>query len=207
MKRISLFLFATLLASLMACSNTNNNQPQTPATMTNENTPNTAATADASAKTVFDFKVKDIDGNDVDLSVYKGKVLVFVNVASQCGYTPQYSNLQEFYAKYKDKGVVVLGFPANNFGGQEPGTNAEIKQFCTSKYAVTFPMFSKISVEGDDIHPLYKYFADATGEKVRWNFNKYLVDKSGKVVAHFGSGTKVTEEKCLKEIDKLLSAN
>ena len=146
----------------------------------------------AAAKSVLDFKMRDIDGRDVKLKQYKGKVILVVNVASKCGYTPQYQGLQSTYVKYKDKGFVTLGFPANNFGGQEPGTEKEIKEFCESKFGVTFPMFAKISVKGDDIDPLYKFLTsketnpDFAGD-ITWNFNKFLVDRHGKVVARFTS--------------------
>ena len=109
---------------------------------------------------IYDFALKNIDGKDAKLDQYRGKALLLVNVASQCGYTPQYEGLQKLYSKYKDKGLVVLGFPANNFGAQEPGSDQEIKTFCSTKYNVTFPMFSKISVKGPDEHPLYKFLTD-----------------------------------------------
>ena len=138
----------------------------------------------AKEKSVYEFTMKDIDGKDVKLETYKGKVALIVNTASQCGYTPQYEGLEKIYGKYKDQGFVVLGFPANNFGGQEPGTNAEIKEFCTLKYKTTFPVFAKISVKGEDQHPLYKYLTSAeTNPKfagdIKWNFNKFLIDKIG----------------------------
>jgi len=140
----------------------------------------------------YSFTVKDIDGQDVSLESYRGKALLVVNVASQCGFTPQYAGLQRLYERYKDKGLEVLAFPANNFGSQEPGTDAEIKQFCQSKYNVTFPVFSKISVAGEDIHPLYAFL---TSQKVQgspagaitWNFNKFLIDRGGRIVARFDS--------------------
>jgi glutathione peroxidase len=162
-----------------------------------------------STKSVYDFTMKDIDGNAISLSKYKGKVLVFVNVASKCGYTPQYENIETFYELYKDKGVVVLGFPANNFFAQEPGTDEEIKTFCTSKYNVTFPMFSKISVKGDDMNPLYQFLTKkelngVTDNSVKWNFHKIIVDKNGKVVTEFASKIKPSDETFLKTIDDLL---
>jgi glutathione peroxidase len=134
--------------------------------------------------------MKNIDGKEVDLAQYKGKVILVVNVASQCGLTPQYDGLQSLYEKYKDQGFVVLGFPANEFGRQEPGTDAQIKEFCTSKYDVTFPMFSKIVVKGEGIHPLYRYLTSKDSNPqfagdIAWNFSKFLVDKNGKVVARF----------------------
>jgi len=162
------------------------------------------------SKSVYDFKMKNIDGKEVALDAYKGKVLLFVNVASKCGLTPQYKEIQALYEKYKDKGLVVLGFPANNFMGQEPGSDKDIKEFCTLKYDVTFPMFSKISVKGSDQHPLYKYLTskDENGvvdAKVSWNFQKFLVSKSGKVITSFGPQTSVTEEDVTKAIEAALT--
>jgi glutathione peroxidase len=145
----------------------------------------------------LDFMVKDIDGHDVNLADYKGKIVLLVNVASKCGYTPQYEGLERIYNKYKDRGFVIIGFPANNFGSQEPGSNEQIKEFCTSKYSVTFPMMSKISVKGADKDPLYHYLSESptagkyAGE-IGWNFTKFLVGPDGKVVARFPS--KVTPE-------------
>jgi len=141
---------------------------------------------------IYDVVANDIDGNPVSLDRYHGKTLLIVNVASKCRFTPQYEGLQRLYDKYQSRGLVILGFPANNFAWREPGTDAEIKDFCTSKYNVTFPIFSKISVAGDDIHPLYRYLTDEKvnpqlGGKVTWNFNKYLVAPDGKPVAHFAS--------------------
>jgi glutathione peroxidase len=140
--------------------------------------------------TIYDFKVTNIDGKSVPLSKYKGKVIVVVNVASHCGYTPQYEALESVYKAKKGKGLVILGFPANNFGAQEPGTDTEIKQFCTSKYSVTFPMFSKISVKGEDEHPLYKWListSDRPNDDIEWNFSKFVIGKDGKVAARFRS--------------------
>lgn len=140
-----------------------------------------------SAQTSFyDFTVKDIDGNDFTLSSLKGKKVMVVNVASKCGHTPQYQQLQEIYEKYGDKDFVVIGFPANNFMKQEPGTNAEIKEFCSSKFHVTFPMMEKISVKGDDIHPLYQWLTEKSQNgvedaPVKWNFQKFLIDENGKL--------------------------
>jgi glutathione peroxidase len=142
------------------------------------------------ASNVLDFTLNSIDGKPAPLSQYQGKVVLIVNVASRCGYTPQYAGLEKVYEKYKDQGFVILGFPANNFGGQEPGTNEEIKTFCSSKYNVTFPMYTKISVKGADIHPLYQFLTDkqtnpATAGDIKWNFTKFLVGKDGKVIARF----------------------
>jgi glutathione peroxidase len=146
---------------------------------------------------VHEFTLNSIDGRPAPLSAYQGKVVLIVNVASRCGFTPQYAGLEALYEKYKDRGFAILGFPANNFGGQEPGTNEEIKTFCSTKYNVTFPMYSKISVKGDDQAPLYRFLTDkqanpATGGEIQWNFTKFLVDKNGKVVARFEP--KVTPE-------------
>src|ERR1700688_4006223 len=142
------------------------------------------------ASSVHEFTMKTLDGKQVPLASFKGKVMLVVNVASQCGYTYQYEGLQALYVKYKDQGLVVAGFPANNFGGQEPGSNAEIGAFCKSKFGVTFPMFSKISVAGKDKAPLYQFLTDRTanpktGGEIPWNFTKYLVDRNGKMLARF----------------------
>lgn len=148
-----------------------------------------AATAFA-ASSVYDFTMPALNGTPVPLAGFKGKVVLVVNVASQCGYTPRYEGLQALYAKYKDQGFVIAGFPANNFGGQEPGTNEEIGAFCRSKYGVTFPMFSKISVKGGDKAPLYQFLTDRsanpkTGGEIQWNFTKFLVNREGKVIQRF----------------------
>lgn len=162
------------------------------------------AFAEYKKTSVHDFKVQSIDGKEVSLSAYKGKKLLIVNVASKCGYTPQYKELEELSKKFADK-VVVLGFPANNFGGQEPGSNEEIKGFCQKNYGVSFPMFSKISVKGKDADPLYRFLSSkeengSVGDAPSWNFCKYLVDENGKVLKFFGSSTKPMS----KEITDLL---
>ncbi|MDQ3221466.1 MAG: glutathione peroxidase [Acidobacteriota bacterium] len=167
--------------------------------------------ASAAAKSIYDFKMKDIDGNDVKLKKYKGNVLLVVNTASKCGYTPQYEGLQTTFDKYKERGFYVLGFPANNFGGQEPGTAAEIKEFCTLKYKVTFPMFAKISVVGQDQDPLYSYLTSketnpAFAGDITWNFNKFLIDRDGKIVARFTSKDKPDGEAVKQAIEKYLTA-
>jgi glutathione peroxidase len=138
------------------------------------------------ASSIYDFTPKSIDGAPAPLSAYKGKAALIVNVASKCGYTPQYGGLESLYEKYKEKGLVLLGFPANNFGAQEPGSDAEIKTFCSTRYNVTFPMFSKISVAGGDKDPLYQYLTSSAGD-VKWNFTKFLVGKDGKVIRKFDS--------------------
>ena len=162
------------------------------------------------AKSVLDFTMKDIEGKEVPLSKYKGDVLLIVNVASQCGLTPQYEGMEAIFERYKDKGFNILGFPANNFGAQEPGTEAEIKEFCTSKYNVTFPMFSKISVKGDDQADLYKYLTDTEkhgeeiGGEVQWNFQKYLVDREGNLIARFNPKVKPLDKEVVSAIEKAL---
>jgi glutathione peroxidase len=151
---------------------------------------------------VHQFKVEDIDGGTIDFSQYKGKKILIVNTASKCGYTPQYEGLEELYKKYSDK-LVIIGFPANNFMSQEPGSNADIKEFCTSKFNVTFPMAAKVSVKGKDIDPLFKWLThkDENGvmdANVSWNFNKFLLDENGKLLQHFDSKVKPDSEEILK---------
>lgn len=167
------------------------------------------AAAFMSPATIYDFKVKDIEGHDVSLSKFKGKVVMVVNVASFCGNTPQYKGLQSLYEANKAKGFVVLGFPANEFGQQEPGTNAEIKTFCTTNYKVTFPMFSKIVVKGDEIHPLYKWLIDqsATHEDIDWNFAKFLVGRDGKVIKRFKSRVTPDAPALQKAVEEALKAS
>jgi glutathione peroxidase len=160
-----------------------------------------------SAQTVHDFTMTDIDGNPVSLKQYKGKVVMIVNVASKCGLTKQYEGLEAIYKKYKDKGFVILGFPCNQFMGQEPGTEAEIQEFCTVNYGVTFPLFSKIEVNGDGAHPLYQFLKKklpGTGNKpdIEWNFAKFLIDRDGKPVERFNPRTK--PEDTTASIEKLL---
>ena len=153
---------------------------------------------------IYDFKVPGLDG-EIDFSKYKGKKIMIVNTASFCGNTPQYKDLEALYAKYKDK-LVIIGFPANNFGTQEPGTNGEIKEFCTKNYGVTFPMAEKISVKGDDIAPLYKYLEDEAAKKnladpVKWNFGKFLLDEKGNLIATFSPKTQPMSEEILKYLN------
>jgi glutathione peroxidase len=158
---------------------------------------------------VLNFHAKDIDGKDVDLAKFKGKVLLIVNTASQCGNTPQYKDLQAIYQKYKDQGFEVLAFPANEFGEQEPGSNQQIKEFCATHYKVSFPLFSKIVVKGEGIHPLYAYL---TGEEtapkfagpIGWNFAKFLVNRKGEVIGRFDPRVVPTSEKVTGEIEKAL---
>ena len=159
----------------------------------------------------LDYKLKDINDKEVDLAQYKGKVVLLVNVASQCGYTTQYKGLQELHDAYKDQGVVVIGIPANEFGGQEPGSNAEIAKFCSTKYSVTFPMMAKVVVKGTGKTPLYEYLTgkdsnpDFAGE-VGWNFEKFLIGKSGKVVGRYKSGVEPMSDTIVAAIKKELEA-
>ncbi|MGZ9189716.1 MAG: glutathione peroxidase [Nitrospira sp.] len=161
----------------------------------------------AQSSNVYDFTLNDIDGKPVSLSQFKGKVIMLVNTASLCGNTPQYTDLETMYEAYKDKGFEILAFPANNFGQQEPGTNEEIKGFCLTKYSVGFPLFSKISVKGGDKHPLYQYLTERSpfpGE-VEWNFQKYLVDRSGNVVARYHHRTKPLADEVVKDVERFLA--
>ena len=155
---------------------------------------------------IYDFSAKFNNGTDQSLAAYKGKVLLIVNTASQCGFTPQYKGLQELYAKYHDKGFEVLGFPCDQFGHQEPGNDDEIKSFCELNYGVNFPLFSKIEVNGDDAHPLYKFLKNEKsgllGDAIKWNFTKFLVDKQGSVVERFAPTT--TPEAIESKIQGLL---
>lgn len=163
---------------------------------------------DDKADSVHEFTMQHIDGQKVDLNKYEGKVLLIVNTASECGYTPQYEGLQTLYEKYNDDGLVILGFPANDFGNQEPGTNQEIKQFCNVNYDVSFPMFSKISVKGNDKHALFDYLCstenpDFTGT-IEWNFEKFLIDKKGKLTHRFRSPVKPLSDSLTSAIEEQL---
>ena len=158
--------------------------------------------------TIYDFKMDNIDGKAVPLSKFKGKVLLVVNVASKCGNTPQYAALETLYKEKKNKGFAILGFPANNFGAQEPGTNGEIKEFCTATYGVNFPMFAKISVKGEDEHPLYKWLiasSDHPQDEIDWNFSKFVIGKDGKVAARFKAKVKPDSPEVLAAIDAALA--
>ncbi|MEY4484421.1 MAG: hypothetical protein RL693_1873 [Verrucomicrobiota bacterium] len=163
----------------------------------------------ADAPSLQDIPLKDIEGKATSLKAYQGKVLLLVNVASECGNTPQYEGLQALYEKYKDKGLVVLGFPCNDFGAQEPGSNEEIKQFCTAKYKVTFPMFDKIHVKGEEQHPLYAALTGTSGAfpgNVTWNFGKFLIGRDGKPLKRIDPGTEPTDAEVVKAIEEALAA-
>jgi len=176
-----------------------------------EKAPETTGSPAAGSSPIYQFELNDIDGVPVKLAAYSGKVLLLVNVASQCGYTPQYAGLQQLYEKYQTDGLVVLGFPANNFGSQEPGTEEQIKDFCATNYNVTFPMFAKISVKGDDIHPLYRLLTEAapthTGSPgpVTWNFNKFLIGRDGSMVGRYDSKVEPLGPELTEEIEKALA--
>lgn len=162
---------------------------------------------EAQQKSFYDFTVKTIEGNDLSLSSFKGKKVLVVNVASKCGFTPQYAKLQELYTKYGKGNFVIIGFPANNFLSQEPGSNEEIKEFCTLNYGVTFPMMAKISVKGKNIAPLYKWLTQKSengiqNAKIGWNFHKFLIDENGKWVASFSSSTDPLSKKIIEWIEK-----
>ena len=157
------------------------------------------------ATSVYDFTLNSIDGAPAPLAAYKGKVLLLVNVASKCGFTPQYKELEAVYEQFKDRGLVIAGFPANNFMHQEPGTNAEIKAFCSRTYNVSFPMYAKISVKGDDIAPLYEYLTKSTGGDIKWNFTKFLIGKDGSIVARFEPPVKPDDPKVIGAIEKALA--
>jgi glutathione peroxidase len=169
------------------------------------------ARAEEAPRSPLQYRVQDIDGKEVDLSRYKGKVVLIVNVASKCGLTPQYASLQKLYDRFRDQGLVILGFPANEFGKQEPGTNAEIKEFCTANYKVTFPMFSKIIVKGEGIHPLYHFLTDKktnpkfAGE-IEWNFAKFVVGRSGQVVARIPANVDPLKPEVVTVIERELAA-
>ncbi|MCU0315935.1 MAG: glutathione peroxidase [Fimbriimonadaceae bacterium] len=163
---------------------------------------------EAKAKSIYDFTMTDIDGKETPLKKFEGKVVMIVNTASRCGLTPQYEGLEKIFDEYKEKGFVVLGFPANDFMGQEPGTNEEIKEFCTSRFNVSFPMFSKISVKGEGAHPLYQWLLTQTDNKkdIEWNFAKFLVGRDGQVRARFSSRTAPDAKEIREAIEKELSA-
>ncbi len=161
------------------------------------------------ADSIYDIPLKDIDGNATSLKPQQGKVLLIVNVASHCGFTPQYTALEAVYQKYKSQGLVILGFPCNQFGGQEPGTDADIKEFCTAKYNVTFPMFDKLEVNGDNRHPLYVLLAGKDSPfpgNIHWNFTKFLIGRDGKIVSRFDSKVKPDSAEVTQAIEAALAA-
>ncbi|MCG7281226.1 glutathione peroxidase [Chryseobacterium taklimakanense] len=188
MKRVFIFLLSAV-AFLQSCMNQKTEVSQ-------------QKTAENMGKTIYDYKVESLDGGEINFADYKGKKILVVNTASECGFTPQYADLEKVYQQYKDK-VVIVGFPANNFGGQEPGTNAEIGAFCQKNYGVTFPMAAKVSVKGDDTAPIFKYLTEKELNGVKntailWNFTKFLLDENGKLIDTFISTTKPTDDAIVK---------
>lgn len=185
------------IALLFSCQN---KAQTTMETITNSSVP-------MDTQSIYQFKVEDLSGNTFDFTSLKGKKIIIVNTASKCGYTPQYEQLEAIYNKYKNKNLVIIGFPANNFMWQEPGTNAEIATFCKSKYGVTFPMMAKISVKGKDIHPIYQFLTQkklngVLDSKVEWNFQKYLINEKGQLDQVYMSGVKPNDEKIINWIEK-----
>ena len=165
-----------------------------------------AAAESSSCPTILDHKFANLMDEPVSLCQFSGKVLLIVNTASECGYTPQYDSLEKLYRRYRDKGFVVLGFPANDFGGQEPGSNQEIAQFCRVNYGITFPVFAKTTVVGANANPLFRSLAAKTGKPPRWNFHKYLLDKAGAPIAAFESAVEPEDRRITAQIEKLLAA-
>ena len=205
MKKASVcFLLVSLTIACVSCDSeapSPNPQATAPAEV--------QAEAPAATKQLYAFELNDIDGNPVKLGKYGNKALLLVNVASKCGYTKQYAGLQALHEKYQGDGLVVLGFPANNFGSQEPGSNEEIKAFCSTTFSVTFPMFAKISVKGDDIHPLYAFLTGAETDpdfagQIKWNFNKFLVNRAGDIVGRYDSNVEPMSEALMADIKKAL---
>jgi len=170
---------------------------------------NVPSRADTAMAPLYGFRLPDIDGHPVDLKTFKGKVLLIVNTASMCGNTPQYADLQEMYERYQERGFEILAFPANDFGQQEPGTNQEIKGFCYTKYSISFPLFSKISVVGKEKHPLYQYLTEQSPfpGRVTWNFQKYLVDRSGNVIGKYDPGMNPLSPTILSDVEKALATS
>jgi glutathione peroxidase len=162
--------------------------------------------AESPCPPVLDHKLVNLQDEPVSLCQFSGKVLLVVNTASECGYTPQYEGLEKLYRRYREKGFVVLGFPANDFGGQEPGSNKEIAQFCRLNYGVTFPIFAKSSVVGANANPLYRALVAWTGKPPRWNFHKYLLDRAGQPIAVFESAVDPADPRVTSQIEKLLAA-
>ena len=185
-----MFKIFAIAAVFISCASQTNNTAMTNVTETSGTNTN--------ASSIYDFKVESLEGGTIDFATFKGKKILIVNTASKCGYTPQYEELEALYKKYQDK-LVIVGFPANNFGGQEPGTNIEIKEFCKKNYGVSFPMAAKVSVKGNDIAPIYKWLCDKSlngvlDADVKWNFSKFLLDEKGNLVAKYDSGVKPMSE-------------
>lgn len=185
-----MFKIFAIAAVFISCASQTNNTAMTNVTETSSTNTN--------SRSIYDFKVESLEGGTIDFATFKGKKILIVNTASKCGYTPQYEELEALYKKYQDK-LVIVGFPANNFGGQEPGTNTEINEFCKKNYGVSFPMAAKVSVKGNDIAPIYKWLCDKSlngvlDADVKWNFSKFLLDEKGNLVAKYDSGVKPMSE-------------
>lgn len=194
MKNLLFLACLLLLVSAYAISKTHDSKPKT-----------TTLTKNVMVKSFYEFTMKDLNGKEVDFNSFKGKTIMVVNVASKCGYTPQYEALQKLYAENSDK-LVILGFPANNFGGQEPGSNEEIKSFCSENYGVSFPMFEKVSVKGFDKHPIYRWLTDANlngwnNEEPSWNFCKYILNDEGELIKYFPSKVSPLDQEILDIIN------
>ncbi len=198
------------ISMLLACASCDRENPEAKKQTAPSGEPAADMASDVSTAPIYRFEMDSIDGTPVKIGTYSGKVLLLVNVASKCGYTPQYAGLEQLYEKYQADGLVILGFPANNFGSQEPGTNEEIKAFCTTNYNVTFPMFAKISVKGDDIHPLYKFLTDPTTDPnfsgpITWNFNKYLIGRDGSIIGRYDSKVEPLSPELTGDIENALA--
>ncbi|HEY4650746.1 MAG TPA: glutathione peroxidase [Pontibacter sp.] len=202
-KLVKLLALVPVIGMMVACSGSGNNNGSTAATTINTTTDKTMATETQTKEDFYNFKLTSLDGQEVDFSKYKSKKVLLVNTASECGYTPQYADLEQLHDTHGDK-VVILGFPANNFGGQEPGSNEEIASFCQKNYGVSFQMMEKISVKGEDQHPLYTWLAQhaPNHEEPTWNFCKYLVNEQGEVVAFFPSKVKPMGEEIITAINQ-----
>jgi len=188
-----------LTTALLSCAAQTNKQPNNEYQMTNFN-PSKIITVHS----IYEFKVEALDGSTIDFSKFKGKKILVVNTASKCGYTPQYEGLEKLYETYKDK-LVIVGFPANNFGGQEPGTNSEIGEFCKKNYGVSFPMAAKVSVKGDDTAPIYKWLCNKTENgvldaEIKWNFGKFLLDENGVLLTYFPSKVEPMSEELTSKL-------
>lgn len=198
----TLLVTTLLLACASGCSRSQADGTPTP--------PTPAGPAGKEAPVVIDHVLEGLDGKPVDLASYRGKAMLLVNVASECGYTPQYEDLEKLYRDYKDRGLVVIGIPSNDFGGQEPGTSEEIRAFCDTKFGITFPMMAKVHAKGPDIAPLYETLTQKTPEnlrgEVRWNFTKFLVDPKGVPVARFDSKVKPLSDEIVKAVEAVLPA-
>lgn len=204
--KLSVAIYSAALIPMLAyAANQNNTQDQAAANQVSEPDMEKKPVS----KYVLDYTMDTIDGKPVKLESYKGKVVLMVNVASKCGLTPQYEGLEDLYKKYEKQGLVIIGFPANNFSNQEPGTDQEILQFCTANYGVSFPMMSKISVKGKDAHPLYKQLAAQpapVGGEPEWNFDKFLINRDGEVVARFKPRTTPQDPELIKSVEKLIDS-